>query len=122
MRDPGPLDSTGKPTNPRYQPDKGSKALRSHGVPHPSAGTPVGDLLRRQRASARATNPTQRAAHGAPKVRCPAGVPFPGQPAASPRSAAQKRERRAIESFRRRQRMKRFANVDYSRPYTTKRR
>ena len=113
MRDPGPLDSNGKPTNPRYQPDAGRSALRSHGVPHPSAGTPVGDFLRKKRAVSRAANPKQRAAHGPPAVRCPAGVPFPEprppKPPATPRSAAKKRK-------------KRFADVDYGRPYTTKRR
>ena len=113
MRDPGALDSNGKPTNPRYQPDAGRSALRSHGVPHPSAGTPVGDFLRKKRAVHRAANPKQRAAHGPPAVPCPAGVPFPEprppKPPAPRRSAAKKRK-------------KRFADVDYGRPYTTKRR
>ena len=77
MRDPGLLDVNGKPTNPCYQPGAGKEALRSYGVPHPSAGMPVGDLLRDQRVSSRAHNPTQRAAYGPANLRCPAGVPFP---------------------------------------------
>ena len=116
MRDPGPLDPNGKPTNPRYQPGAGSGALRSYGVPHPSAGMPVGDLLRRHRAASRAGNPTQRAEHGPPAVRCPAGVPFPMPAGKGPR----KRPLSGPEKWQKWK--KQFADVDYSRPYTTKRR
>ena len=73
MADPGPLDSNGKPTNPRYQPGLGGRAKRTFGVPHPCIGMPVGDFLGYQRASSLA-----RPKHALnPSVRCPPGVPFP---------------------------------------------
>ncbi len=84
----------------------------------------MGDFLRKKRAVSRAANPKQRAAHGPPAVRCPADVPFPEprppKPPAPPRSAAEKKRARDRENFRKK--YKRFANADYSRPYTTKRR
>ena len=77
--DPGPVD---KP-NPRYQPGKGKKALRTFGVPHPAAGTPLGDWYELMRKSATVRN--EKSPMDPRYNACKENTPFPGEPEPPPK-------------------------------------
>lgn len=78
-KDPGPVD---KP-NPRYQPDKGKKARRTFGVPHPAAGTPLGDWYEHTREVSTVAN--EKRPMDPRYNACKQNTPFPGEPEPPPK-------------------------------------